>query len=245
MSGKEFERRKLTGTLASGSVTAAVASLAEPDLNPKKKSRLLAQMTLNPDGTDFTCEASSMFFKVPKSVFVPHPINDGLKRKKMPDTSVIPKSLLDLGWMRWFYFLKGLEQNWKCIGFSRIFEKPENKIAYSNCPSDIHFLKFLIFFLKFHGILYVAAYFNSLRLQEKNWTVCFISPQATAGGKKQGSNTIMSTSFTLKFWSNKIIDAHLMINPFTVFYWRSVESCSFNFSGGGNLRWNRGLFILF
>ncbi|XP_075257847.1 cilia- and flagella-associated protein 47-like isoform X3 [Convolutriloba macropyga] len=101
MSVKEFTRRKLTGTLASGSVTAAVASLAEPDLNPKKKSRLLAQMTLNPDGTDFTCEASSMFFKVPKSVFVPHPINDGLKRQKKPNqqeqAGVIPKSLLDLG----------------------------------------------------------------------------------------------------------------------------------------------------
>ena len=99
MSEKEFTRRKLTGTLASGSVTAAVASLAEPDLNPKKKSRLLAQMTLNPDGTDFTCEASSMFFKVPKSVFVPHPINDGLKRKKSPQdqAGIIPKSLLDLG----------------------------------------------------------------------------------------------------------------------------------------------------
>ena len=37
-------------------------------------------------------------------------------------------------------------------------------------------------------------------------------PQAPAGGnkKKQCSNTIMSTSFALKFWSNKIIDVDII-----------------------------------
>ena len=42
---------------------------------------------------------------------------------------------------------------------------------------------------------------------------CVQSPQAAAGGNKtQGSNTIMSTSFALKFWSNKIIDVDTILS---------------------------------
>ena len=48
----------------------------------------------------------------------------------------------------------------------------------------------------------------TLKIIQKYWTMSSISPQAAAGGgggnKTEGSNTIMSTSFALKFWSNKI-----------------------------------------
>ena len=42
--------------------------------------------------------------------------------------------------------------------------------------------------------------------------MCSYPPQAAAGGNKtQGSNTIMSTSFALKIWSDKIIDVDIML----------------------------------
>ena len=37
-------------------------------------------------------------------------------------------------------------------------------------------------------------------------------PNCVGGDKKQGSNTIMSTSFALKFWSNKIIDGDIILS---------------------------------
>ena len=38
------------------------------------------------------------------------------------------------------------------------------------------------------------------------------SPQTAVGGKKtEGSNTIMSTSFALKSWSNKVIDVDIIL----------------------------------
>ena len=59
--------------------------------------------------------------------------------------------------------------------------------------------------------------------EPKNGTMSSIPPSLTAGGDKtQGSNTIMSTSFALKFWSNEIIDAYPL-------HWLSVKSCSLDF----------------
>ena len=43
--------------------------------------------------------------------------------------------------------------------------------------------------------------------------VIFSLPQTAAGGDKtEGSNTIMSTSFALKFWSNKIINVDIILS---------------------------------
>ena len=43
---------------------------------------------------------------------------------------------------------------------------------------------------------------------------CHLSPPqtATGGNKREGSNTIMSTLFTLVFWSNKIIDVDIWLS---------------------------------
>ena len=39
------------------------------------------------------------------------------------------------------------------------------------------------------------------------------APQTAAGGNQtEGSNTIMLTSFALKFWSNKIIDVDIILS---------------------------------
>ena len=47
-------------------------------------------------------------------------------------------------------------------------------------------------------------------------TILSIPPQTAEGGNKtQGSNSIMSTSFALKFWSNKIIDVDIIL-PITL-----------------------------
>ena len=41
----------------------------------------------------------------------------------------------------------------------------------------------------------------------------FNSPEAVTGGNKtQGSSTIMSTSFALKFWLNKKIDVDIILS---------------------------------
>ena len=39
------------------------------------------------------------------------------------------------------------------------------------------------------------------------------TPQTAAGGNKtEGSNTIMSTSFALKFWFNNVIDVDIILS---------------------------------
>ena len=40
---------------------------------------------------------------------------------------------------------------------------------------------------------------------------CHLSPPTATGGIRQGSNTIMSALFALKFWSNKIIDIDIIL----------------------------------
>ena len=50
-------------------------------------------------------------------------------------------------------------------------------------------------------------------------------PPQTAADKTEGSNTIMSTSFALKFWSNKIIDVNMILSITLL----SVKSCSLDF----------------
>ena len=56
-----------------------------------------------------------------------------------------------------------------------------------------------------------SSYRNLLYIsQKKNRIICLIA--AAAGNKTQGWNTIMSTSFALKFWSNKVIDIDIILS---------------------------------
>ena len=70
--------------------------------------------------------------------------------------------------------------------------------------------------------------------------MCSIPPKAARGKKTQGSNSIMSTSFALKFWSNKIIDIDI-IQSITL---TLSKKLFIGFYQGKNLRWNNGHFIL-
>ena len=51
-------------------------------------------------------------------------------------------------------------------------------------------------------------------MSDKTYGPCHLFPPKTAAGgnKTEGSNTIMSTSFALKFWSNKIIDVNIILS---------------------------------
>ena len=40
----------------------------------------------------------------------------------------------------------------------------------------------------------------------------FKNTSAGGGNKTEGLNTIMSTSFALKFWSNKVIDVDIILS---------------------------------
>ncbi|XP_022089961.1 cilia- and flagella-associated protein 47-like isoform X2 [Acanthaster planci] len=76
MTETEIRRRQTTGTLASGSVTAAIAALGLTDetvltgktsANPNTKSD-------KPEGTRFMVEVNSKYFETPSTLFVPSPL---------------------------------------------------------------------------------------------------------------------------------------------------------------------------
>ncbi|CAH1800026.1 unnamed protein product [Owenia fusiformis] len=70
MSELEIKRRRATGTLASATVTAKTVSLLST--NP---TNVVRQPMINPDGTVFRVEVDSEFYKAPKKLYVPNPVN--------------------------------------------------------------------------------------------------------------------------------------------------------------------------
>ncbi|XP_076799523.1 cilia- and flagella-associated protein 47-like isoform X2 [Clavelina lepadiformis] len=81
MSKKEQERRSLTGTLESGTVTAAIAAmgLVDNDLIQDQENCLMPPTSAppRPAGVTFKVEASSEWFEVPSTITVPSPMTFG------------------------------------------------------------------------------------------------------------------------------------------------------------------------
>ncbi|XP_072178621.1 cilia- and flagella-associated protein 47-like [Diadema setosum] len=78
MSDAEIRRRQLTGTLASGSVTAAIAALGLTDdhIITKSQSAVIfnTKQDQKPEGTRFSVEVNSKFFEAPMHFFIPSPL---------------------------------------------------------------------------------------------------------------------------------------------------------------------------
>ena len=53
---------------------------------------------------------------------------------------------------------------------------------------------------------------NKILILCTDHVIYFPQKTATGGNKTQGSNTIMSTSFALEFWSNKLIDVNIILS---------------------------------
>ncbi|XP_033635373.1 cilia- and flagella-associated protein 47-like isoform X1 [Asterias rubens] len=76
MSQTEIRRRHVTGTLASGSVTAAIAALGLTDESvlSGKTSANPNSKTDKPEGTNFSVEVNSKYFETTPAMFVPSPL---------------------------------------------------------------------------------------------------------------------------------------------------------------------------
>ncbi|XP_078698604.1 cilia- and flagella-associated protein 47-like isoform X8 [Branchiostoma floridae x Branchiostoma belcheri] len=78
MSEYERERRKVAGTLASGTVTAAIAAMGLHDRVVDRSRHITTSHMLiaPPEGTTFNVQVSSPLFDAPTQVFVPSPLNN-------------------------------------------------------------------------------------------------------------------------------------------------------------------------